>query len=223
MEGGDTWFYDDPTDVHPFFNITGLNDGNGDLAEIVGIEDGFLSWFSFTYAGTNSYIDQIEPENNAMLLLASESPEYGIAVSNDADDYKTVGSSFNFAGLVDHEGSSKDEMMAEILNFFEIGYIWTSTELVEFSEKELTIYPNPFTQVVNIEVELTEKSDVRVDIFDMTGRLISNLDLNAYVSGKYNFVWNASDAENNRVDPGIYFVRVQMGDQTTTKKLILSK
>ncbi len=223
MEGGDTWFYDDSTDVHQFFNINGLSDGNGDLAEIVGVEDGFLSWFSFTYAGTNSYIDQIEPVNNAMLLLASESPEYGIAVSNDADDYKTVGSSFNFAGLVDHEGSSKDEMMAEILNFFEIGYIWTSTELIEFSVPEIAIYPNPFTQVVNIEVELTEKSDVRVDIFDMTGRLISNLDRNTYVSGKHNFVWNASDSENNRVDPGIYFVRVQMGDETITKKLILSK
>jgi len=36
MEGGDTWYYDNQTSVHPMFNIQGLSDGSSDLSNILG-------------------------------------------------------------------------------------------------------------------------------------------------------------------------------------------
>lgn len=36
MEGGDTWYYDTQTAVHPMFNITGIADGTGDLSTLQG-------------------------------------------------------------------------------------------------------------------------------------------------------------------------------------------
>jgi len=36
MEGGDTWYYDNQTAVHPMSNIQGLSDGGSDLSNILG-------------------------------------------------------------------------------------------------------------------------------------------------------------------------------------------
>ena len=222
MEGGDTWFYDEVTDVHPLFKIKGETDGNSDLAVVRGEDGNFLSGFEFNYAGNNSYIDQISPEAGASLLMSSEDPYYGVAVSNVADDYKTVGTSFNFAGLVDQEGSTKDGVIASILDFFEIGYIWTGTEENLIVPASTNVYPNPFNGVVNIDITLEQTSDVSIDIYDLTGRVISTIVQQKLNAGKHSFTWNANN-NGTIVEPGIYFYRMKAGEEVVTKKLILSR
>lgn len=117
MEGGDTWYYNDPTPVHPYFKINGIADGSDDLATILGQDGTFTEDMTFTYSGDNSWIDQIGPISPAFLIFRNSSPSYGNGVAHDGGTYKTIGSSFEFGGLADNE-STKDELMGEYLNFF---------------------------------------------------------------------------------------------------------
>jgi hypothetical protein len=222
MEGGDTWFYDDATDVHPMFSIKGDSDGGIDLAVVIGEVGSFLSGHQFNYAGNDNYIDQISPLANAVMLMSNEDPYYGVAVANDAGDYKTIGTSFNFAGLVDEEGSSKDGVIASILDFFEIGYIWTSTEEFVLQTASVNAYPNPFKGQVNFDVTLEQVSNVSVEIFDLTGRVVTTLVQQKLNAGKHSFSWNA-DENATAAEPGIYFYRMKAGKEVVTKKLILSR
>jgi hypothetical protein len=131
MEGGDTWYYDTPTPVHPMFNINGTNDGSGDLGTIQGVAGTFSENMSFSYSGENSWIDHITSISPAYMLFNNVSPAYGCAVAYDAGTYKTIGASFEFGGLADGSSpSTKDELMAEIINFFELNIV--PVELVSF-------------------------------------------------------------------------------------------
>ena len=63
MEGGDTWYYDPETPVHPYFNIHGISDGGNDLSTISGKDATFTEGMTYSYAGDNNWIDYIEPES----------------------------------------------------------------------------------------------------------------------------------------------------------------
>ncbi len=121
MEGGDTWKFDPATAVHPMFDITGLDDGSGDLGTINGISGTFTQGLSYPYAGDNAYIDHLSPIAPAFSIFANQSPAYFNAVAHDGGTFRTIGSSFEFGGLIEGTGlSTKSHLMEEYLNFFGI-------------------------------------------------------------------------------------------------------
>lgn len=117
MEGGDTWYYDQQTAVHALFNINALDDGNGDLGTINGMESSFSEGMSFAYDGETNYTDQIAANGDAIDIFSNEAPEYVCAVANSTDTYKTIGTSFEFGGLTDGE-NTKEELLEKYLEFF---------------------------------------------------------------------------------------------------------
>ncbi len=119
MEGGDTWSYDDQTAVHTLFNIDGTDDGSGDLGTLQGVEDTYTSGFEFEYGGENSYIDRLQVTGTAFDIFSNVSPDYICAIAYQAENYKTIGASFEFGGLEDGD-YTKSELLDKYLEFFEI-------------------------------------------------------------------------------------------------------
>lgn len=117
MEGGDTWARDFPTDLHPYFGIRGEADGQGDLSTVTGA--GCLQGLQFRYGGAQQYVDHLAPEDGAAVFFNNESPAYACGVAYDSG-YRTLGVSFEFGGLTDG-GDTKNDLMAEILDFFDNG------------------------------------------------------------------------------------------------------
>jgi len=222
LEGGDTWAFDDQTPAHEMFHIEGLSDGSDDLSVINGEPGGFLSDYSFVYNGPNNYIDKIQAGDGATLLMSNENPNYGVGVSYQTDTYKTVGASFSFSGLQNEGGNKKDGVMAEILNFFGIGFTWTAINDLSVFYENIEAYPNPFKQEVNIRFTMPEKSKVNLEIYDITGRKINTLIDGELSEGRQMFKWDATDLNSMKVQPGIYFYKLSVGNHSVTKKLILT-
>lgn len=132
MEGGDTWYYDTQTPVHPMFNITGVSDGSGDLGTILGQNGTITQGMTFTYSGENSWIDRITNVPPAVTIFRNQSPDYGCAVAYNAGTYKTIGASFEFGGLSNGTApSNRKVLMQKIIEFFGLGII--PVELVSFN------------------------------------------------------------------------------------------
>jgi hypothetical protein len=132
MEGGDTWYYDTQTPVHPMFNITGVSDGSGDLGTILGQNGTITQGMTFTYSGENSWIDRITNIPPAVTIFRNQSPDYGCAVAYNAGTYKTIGASFEFGGLNNGTApSNRKVLMQKIIEFFGLGII--PVELVSFN------------------------------------------------------------------------------------------
>ena len=116
MEGGDTWAFDAQTSLHTLFNIEGTTDGNNDLSNITG--ENIFAAMNWSYTGTNSYIDQLEPLGDAVTAFRNPDADYNCGIIYDNGVYKTVGTSFEITGL---EGSnSLYDAVWGIIEFFEL-------------------------------------------------------------------------------------------------------
>jgi hypothetical protein len=223
MEGGDTWSYDEQTDLQPMFHITGLDDGSDNLSSVAGEAGSFVSGFNFIYNGDNNYLDQIEAQEESVLLFSNLDPYYGVAVAFENEQYKTIGSSFEFSGLLDQPYSTKDGYMATILNFFEVTYTWTGIGNRRELESAVKVYPNPFSQQTSISFSLEESEFVLVEIFDLTGRKVQTLNQRELSTGNYQFNWRGLAERGNAAPAGIYYCKVTIGNNAVTKKLVFTK
>ncbi len=79
-------------------------------------------------------------------------------------------------------------------------------------------YPNPFNAVTKIVSGLPTDSDVSVQVFNLTGQLITTLLNGDQTAGFHTIMWDADDAPS-----GIYFVKMEAGEFVATRKLTLLK
>lgn len=98
-----------------------------------------------------------------------------------------------------------------------IGIVHSSSGIPEdFSL--LQNYPNPFNPVTKIKFNISNKSRVRITIYDLTGKLIETIADSEMLAGSYEAIWDGS-----RFASGVYFFSMQAGSLSLTKKMILLK
>jgi hypothetical protein len=219
MEGGDTWYYDNQTTVHPMFKINGLSDGSDDLALIFGQEGSFAEGMVYPYEGDNNYIDRIEPVDNAFELFRNQVPSYCNAVALDEGSYKTVGFSFELGGLADNQ-NTKEELIILILEFF--GGILTDIDeaIVNSNDNNIETWPNPFCEKVHFRLELMKEASVCINIYNLQGQKINTLAEGNRGPGIHSFSWSLSEENNARMPDGMLIYRVTVDGRSTSGKLM---
>lgn len=84
----------------------------------------------------------------------------------------------------------------------------------EFKNSQLVIYLSG--ENFNIKYDLMHAAEVKVEILNVLGEVVSDLQNGNQNSGEHNLVYKASR-------PGIYFIQANMNGNTLTKKLIFNK
>ncbi len=83
--------------------------------------------------------------------------------------------------------------------------------------------PNPFSNFTKIKYQLPEEEKVRIEIIDITGRLIKVLVDEKKSPGFHSVTWKGEDARGKNVPPGIYFYLIKAGKNRAIKKMIKLK
>ena len=84
-------------------------------------------------------------------------------------------------------------------------------------------YPNPFNPITTLRYSLPEDAMVNITIYDMMGRVVSNL-VNKQQYGGYKSVqWNATNNQGEPVSAGVYLYSIEAGEFTKTRKMVLLK
>lgn len=90
------------------------------------------------------------------------------------------------------------------------------------SDNVMNIYPNPFSEISSIHLNIVENSNVQVAIYNIHGELVQTLIDNEYKNaGEYDLTWNRENQDGNIVNTGVYFVVLNNGNHTETNKLIV--
>ncbi len=84
-------------------------------------------------------------------------------------------------------------------------------------------YPNPFNPVTNFQFSLSKSSRIKIEIFNIIGQKVKVLVDEEMKPGVYVADWNSTDEEGKQVSSGIYFYRMQAGDFSDIKKMVLMK
>jgi hypothetical protein len=84
-------------------------------------------------------------------------------------------------------------------------------------------FPNPFNPSTTISFETPASGRVRIEIFDVTGKLIRRLVDETLPAGLYVREWDGRDANGRIAQSGVYFYRLSVGGKSEAKKMILLK
>jgi photosystem II stability/assembly factor-like uncharacterized protein len=79
-------------------------------------------------------------------------------------------------------------------------------------------YPNPFNPTTKISYEIAKETVVSLKVYDIIGNEIATLVNDTKPAGAYEVIFDASNLSN-----GVYLYKIQAGNFTATKKLILMK
>ena len=90
----------------------------------------------------------------------------------------------------------------------------TVPESIDFAE----VYPNPFNAVLTIHVQLKHNSPLTIQVFDLKGRLISEVYNGNCRIGSHVYNWDAKS-----VASGKYMVKVESSEQQAVFPVVLSK
>jgi hypothetical protein len=82
-------------------------------------------------------------------------------------------------------------------------------------------FPNPFNPTTTIRYDLPRTAQVMLRVFDMLGREVAVLVDEEQEAGYKSLVWNADNAAGLNLSSGVYFLRLQAGDYTMMRKLML--
>ena len=79
-------------------------------------------------------------------------------------------------------------------------------------------YPNPFNNTISIPMTSSIKSDVVIEIFDVSGRKIETIFNGQIQPGKKDFQWNA-----NETSSGMYLIHSLINGESSYEKIMLIK
>jgi hypothetical protein len=89
-------------------------------------------------------------------------------------------------------------------------------------------WPNPFNPSTTIELGVPGAAgaapvDVRVDVFDVQGRLVRTLLHEHRAPGVHRVTWHGDDRQAAPVAAGTYYVRLRAGSSATSRRVLLIK
>jgi hypothetical protein len=99
----------------------------------------------------------------------------------------------------------------------------TQTVTLPTSVELLANYPNPFNPETRIGFALPEAQYVKLIIYDLLGRKISELVNGVIPAGNHIAVWDGTSTEGRRVSTGVYFYALITDQKQMVRKMILSK
>jgi serine protease AprX len=79
-------------------------------------------------------------------------------------------------------------------------------------------YPNPFNPVTKIRFNLIKTDDVKLKVYDITGKLITTLVNQKLSAGEYKV-----DFDGSELSSGMYIYRIEAGSFKDTKKMLMIK
>ena len=79
-------------------------------------------------------------------------------------------------------------------------------------------YPNPFNPITVISYSIPNTANVKIKIFDITGREIRQLINEVKEAGRYEIKFDGSNLAT-----GIYFYKLESGSFVSTKRMVLIK
>jgi len=84
-------------------------------------------------------------------------------------------------------------------------------------------HPNPFIGSTSINYSLPSDAHVTATVYNVRGHEVRSLINSPQMAGRNSVSWNGKSNEGRRVSMGIYFLRLQAGNEVRTMRMLLSK
>ena len=84
-----------------------------------------------------------------------------------------------------------------------------------------SVYPNPLGKISTISFALEGPSEISLRVYDLTGRMVRELDRGIRAEGTHELHWRGDDSMGRPLPAGVYFLRLTEGSNTSSRKIVL--
>jgi len=97
--------------------------------------------------------------------------------------------------------------------------LYNSNEFISSIDFNLSQpYPNPFNPKTIITFEVSKKTYLQLDVFNLIGKKIENIKVGHFEPGQHKAIWNGQNYPS-----GVYLIRMKTEDYSQLRKVILMK
>jgi hypothetical protein len=89
---------------------------------------------------------------------------------------------------------------------------------INAAANNVTVYPNPISNNATVGFNLVESNNVSIEMVNALGQVVSTNNLGTLSAGEQSYLLDASKLNN-----GLYFVNIRVGNSTITKKVSIIK
>ena len=118
--------------------------------------------------------------------------------------------------VTSYDGGSP--LAADTINFIVTG---TGINLEPTLLHELTVTPNPFFSSTSIAFSLAHAGHASVTIYDLYGRIVSELVEETLSAGNHTLEWNCNDQSGEALSAGLFLCRIESGGIIETTGICL--
>lgn len=173
------------------------------------------------------YSDEGNPDpradRNGMAALTDDPLSAGPAPDEYDFDYSTTSQAYTHAEGGFPVGDLRwfPDKLAEWKDWIATGVEKRSSQPTDFALHQN--YPNPFNPSTTISYQLNMASDVELAVFNSLGQKVKTLVKAKQAAGQHVVQWDALDEAGNKLGSGLYFYKLQSGDQVQVRKMLLVK
>ena len=126
---------------------------------------------------------------------------------------------------INHSGRNIKSVILDPNNWIlkKVNYIGIENESIpnEFLIEKL--FPNPFNNIVSIDINIPTKGNLDITIYDLLGKKIKQIYNGKTGVGKYSFNWDGKNEMGLQVHSGLYLFKVEFDGNIKTKKSVYLK
>ena len=185
---------------------------NDNTNNILGLETQLLEDYEASEEGQFTFLHDL-------ITLVDEN-DYGLGICYWAPDWISTnqfGSPWENQALFDFDGE-----LLDAISVFDNSSV-AIKRIDNFSLNNIYNYPNPFNPITTLRYDLPEDAFVRITVYDMLGKVVSNLLNTNQSSGNKSVQWNATNNTGQQVSAGLYLYSIDAGEFRQTKKMVLLK
>lgn len=166
---------------------------------------------------SEQYRKTISVNNGAMGTYSVDIADLVSAGNIPLDLSQVINVTFTVVG--DYQNFQSMNLNIANVTFNTEGRVIGQKEFANSANKGLNVYPNPFSGAAHIDIALSEKSDVRVELYDLSGKMVDAAHLGNFSAGTNTAVYSPS-AE---LLDGVYLMKVIDQSTTHTQKVVYRK
>jgi len=167
-----------------------------------------LDWETQSEINADFFLVERRFHTESAFESIARQPAKGVASNYNLNDYDVDegGVYYYRLRMVDKDGS---EEVSEVI----------SVDIESARSGDISLYPNPAVDQINLDINLKSSKEVKVDLYDAAGQLIkANLINQRFPKGVYNAVIDISS-----LNSGVYNIMIKKDNDITSKKLIVMK
>lgn len=97
----------------------------------------------------------------------------------------------------------------------------TDVEDEYIANTSIVCSPNPARENLNISLYMENNGNALLQIFDISGNLVKEINQRTLAQGMHSLAWNLTDRNGNSVSPGVYYVKLMLASKVIVEKIVV--